>query len=274
MSMALVSNHAPRNWSPFSSRSSTHSGSLSLSPSRLNIAILHVEEKSWISIWSLWENLQSHPGDRHLPLPAGQVFPLWQVTIFIIFGRWQCLYFFLAGDNVYIFLAGDNVNHFLTGAKVYPPKFCPLPFLCMYCNLHFLPDTTWSPRRWRRRSLWTSPLPSGLPGGFSSTLASVKMMTMMLMLMLMLMFNLTLTQGKARLGLFLPGCSAWWASITIFCVESDFLVCSVQSEHDQCTSMHPMHFFLHITILSGVGRLCNDHRGLVHGQPGSLPRPW
>ena len=37
----------------------------------------------------------------------------------------------------------------------------------------------------------------------------------------MLMFNLTFTQGKARLGLFLPVCSAWWASITIFCVHSE-----------------------------------------------------
>ena len=99
------------------------------------------------------------------------------------------------------------------------------------------------------------------------------MLMLILMLILMLMFNLTLIQGKARLGLFLPVCSAWWASITIFCVESDFFVCSVHSEHGyhiiyiQCT-------FSSILPSSGVGWLRHDHCGLVHGQSRSLPRPW
>ena len=34
-------------------------------------------------------------------------------------------------------------------------------------------DTTWSQRRWRRKSLWISPLQSGLLGGSYSTLALV-----------------------------------------------------------------------------------------------------
>ena len=57
--------------------------------------------------------ITSLPGDRHLPLPAGQVFTLWQVTKFIIFCQLlQIVYHCII------------VYYFLAAAKILPTVYC------------------------------------------------------------------------------------------------------------------------------------------------------